>query len=85
VTYQIEQFKEQTGLCDPRVKYIKKGKLHPIQATKGLGGSRGLALLFQDLGAWWGWVVSTTPWPLSTPGKDPVPIIQEAGWAPGPV
>ena len=21
----------------------------------------------------------------STPGKDPVPIIQEAGWAPGPV
>jgi hypothetical protein len=25
------------------------------------------------------------PWPLSTPGKDPVPIVQEAGWAPGPV
>ena len=23
--------------------------------------------------------------PLSTPGKDPVPIVQEAGWAPGPV
>jgi hypothetical protein len=22
---------------------------------------------------------------LSTPGKDPVPIVQEAGWAPGPV
>ena len=21
----------------------------------------------------------------STPGKDPVPILQEAGWAPGPV
>ena len=21
----------------------------------------------------------------STPGKDPVPIVQEAGWAPGPV
>ena len=20
-----------------------------------------------------------------TPGKDPVPIVQEAGWAPGPV
>jgi len=21
----------------------------------------------------------------STPGKDPVPIVQEAGWAPGPI
>jgi hypothetical protein len=29
-------------------------------------------------------VVSTTPRPL-TPGKDPVLIVQEAGWAPGPV
>jgi hypothetical protein len=29
--------------------------------------------------------VSVTPRPLSTPGKDPVPIVQEAGWAPGPV
>jgi hypothetical protein len=25
------------------------------------------------------------PWPHSTPGKDPVPMVQEAGWAPGPV
>jgi hypothetical protein len=25
------------------------------------------------------------PRPLSTPGKDPVPIVQEAGWASGPV
>jgi hypothetical protein len=25
------------------------------------------------------------PRPLSTPGKDPGPIVQEAGWAPGPV
>jgi hypothetical protein len=24
-------------------------------------------------------------WPLFTPGKDPVPIVQEAGWAPGMV
>ena len=23
------------------------------------------------------------PWPLFTPGKDPVPIVQEAEWAPG--
>ena len=26
-----------------------------------------------------------TPRPLLTLGKDPVPIVQEAGWAPGPV
>ena len=30
-------------------------------------------------------MVSVTPRPLFTPGKDPVPILQEAGWAPGPV
>jgi len=32
-----------------------------------------------------GWVVSSTPRPHFTPGKDPVPIVQEAGWAPGPL
>jgi len=32
-----------------------------------------------------GWGVSVTPRPLFTPGKDPVPIVQEAGWAPGTV
>jgi len=30
-------------------------------------------------------VVSSKPWPHFTPGKDPVTILQEAGWAPGPV
>jgi len=30
-------------------------------------------------------VVSSTPRPHLTTGKDPVPILQEAGWAPGPV
>jgi hypothetical protein len=32
-----------------------------------------------------GWGVSVTHRSLSTPGKDPVTIAQEAGWAPGPV
>ena len=32
-----------------------------------------------------GWVVSSTPRPHFTPGKDPVPTVQEPGWAPGPV
>jgi len=30
-------------------------------------------------------VVRKTPRPHFTPGKDPVPILQEAGWVPGPV
>ena len=30
-------------------------------------------------------MVSSTPRPHFTPGKDPVPIVQEAGWAPEPV
>jgi len=30
-------------------------------------------------------VVSSTSRPHFSPGKDPVPILQEAGWAPGPV
>ena len=46
---------------------------------------RGIALLFQDHGTRRGWVVSSTPRPYLTPGKDPVPIVQEAGWASGPV
>ena len=29
-------------------------------------------------------MVSSTPRPHFIPGKDPVPILQEAGWAPGP-
>ena len=48
-------------------------------------GSRGIALPYHDHGTGRGWGVSVTPRPLLTPGKDPVPIVQEAGWAPGPV
>jgi hypothetical protein len=32
-----------------------------------------------------GWVVSVTPRLQLTPGKEPVPIVHEAGWASGPV
>ena len=49
-------------------------------------GSRGIALPFHDHGTRWGvWGASVTSRPLFTPGKDLVPILQEAGWAPGPV
>jgi hypothetical protein len=42
-------------------------------------GGKGIALLFQDLGATKGGVVSIPPRPLFTPGTDLVPIVQEAG------
>jgi hypothetical protein len=56
-----------------------------LQTTKALWESRGIALLFLDLGTRRGWGVSVTPRPLFTPGKDPGPILEEAGWAPGAV
>ena len=46
---------------------------------------RGITLLFHDRGTRRGLVVSSTPRPHFIPGKDPVPNLQEAGWAPGPV
>jgi hypothetical protein len=46
---------------------------------------RGIAQPFLDRGIRRGWVVNSTPQPHFTPGKDPVPIVQEAGWAPEPV
>ena len=46
---------------------------------------RDIALLFHDRGTRRRWVVSSTPRPHFTPGKGSVPIVQEAGWAPGPV
>jgi len=46
---------------------------------------RGIAVLFHDRGTRRGCVVSRTPRPHFTPRKDPVPILQEAGWAAGSV
>ena len=38
---------------------------------------------FFKLGARCGWVVNATPRPLYPWERDPVPIVQEVGWAPG--
>ena len=46
---------------------------------------RGIALLFHDRGTRRGWMISSTPRPHFTSGKDLVPILQKGGWAPGPV
>jgi hypothetical protein len=48
-------------------------------------GGRGIALPFLDHGTRRGWGVRVTPRPLFTPGKDLVPIVQEARWIPGQV
>jgi len=46
---------------------------------------KGIALLLHDHGTRRGWVVSSTPRPHFTPGREPVLILQEDGWASGPV
>jgi hypothetical protein len=69
--------------CSP-IRYIKvKWPRYRPGVAQRVG--RGIALLFHDLGTRRGWVVNVTPRPYFTPGKDPVPIVQEPGWAPGPV
>ena len=62
--------------------YVKWSRYRPGLAQRV---GRGIALLFHYCGTRRGWVVSNTSRPHFTPRKDPVPIIQEAGWAPGPV
>jgi len=54
---------------------VSKVKFSLEQATKAQRG---------NLGARCGWAVKAKPRPLY-PGKDPVPIVHEAGWAPGPI
>jgi len=71
-----------TYRCDDTQVKVKCSHYSP-----GVGQrvGRGTALLFHDRGTRRGWVVSSTPRPHFTPGKEPVPILREAVWAPGPV
>jgi len=62
--------------------YAKCSRYRPGVAQRV---GRGIALLFHDRGTRRGRMVSSTPRQHFTPGKDPVPILQVAGWAPGPV
>jgi len=74
------------SLCTTRFK--KKGeklKWSRYRPSVAQSVGRGIALLFHDRGTRMEWVVSSMPWLHFTPRKDPVPILQEAGWAPGPV
>ena len=72
---------------DSHLKNIRKVKVKCSRYRPGVAQrvGRGIALLFHDGGTRRGWVVSVTPRPRFTTGKDPVSIVQEAGWAPGPI
>jgi len=58
-------------LCVQLHTYLREGKGEPHPRT--------------DLGARCGWVVKDTPQPLYSSERDLAPIVQEAGWAPGPL
>jgi len=72
-------------LCICKVRCTLVQALRLCTGRTAHRGNRGIALLFLDYGTRKGWGVSVTPRPLFTPGKDPVPIVLEGGWAPGPV
>jgi len=60
--------------------YGLEGECHAAQVE-----SRGIALLILNLVARWRWVVNATPLPLLPQKRAPVPLVQKASWAPGPV
>ena len=78
---EIEDIFESFSLIFIKVK-VKWSRYRPDVAQRV---GRGIALLFHDCGTRRGWVISSTPRPHFTPRKGPVSILQEAGWAPGPV
>jgi hypothetical protein len=84
VTHIISKFLGRMK-CKKMVKCTLVQALRLCTGRTAHRGSRGTALLLHDHGTSRGWGVSVTPRPLFTPGKDPVPIVQEAGCAPGPV
>ena len=60
---------------------VKWSRYRPAVAQRV---GRGIALLFHDRSTRRGWVVSSTPRPHFTPGKDPVPILKEPRSVAGP-
>ena len=62
---------------------VKKVKCSRYRTGVAQRVGRGIALLFHDRGTrrW----LASRPGRNYTPGKDAVPIVQKAGWAPGPV
>jgi len=71
--------------CGSTFLLLKKVKWSCYRPGVAQRVGRGIALLFHDRDTRRGWVVNSTPRPHFTPGKESVPIVQEAGWAPGSV
>jgi len=68
-----------------RENTIHKGKAHPTTCHEGpKGGAEVKLYSFLNLGARWGGLSTPRPGRF-IPRKDPVPIVLEAGWAPGPI
>jgi hypothetical protein len=63
----------------------KVGKAHPITGHQGPRGGLEVYLNSFSTSALEGGGWSAPRPSRFTPGKDPVPIVQEAGWTPGPV
>jgi len=80
--FKKKEFKKSTNVVKSALLYRHWGS---VQAVRPIGGVE--VQLYSSLTSALegGEGVSVTPRPLFTPGKDPVPIVQEAGWAPGPV
>jgi len=85
--FQIQRKTEKTAywevswfaISSPDVK-VKWSRYRP-GVSQMVG--RVIALQFHDRGTRKRWVFSVTPQPNFTTGKDPEPIVQEAGWSPG--
>jgi hypothetical protein len=60
-------------------------KVDPVHAMKALGGRGGIAIFFLTLALKGGEWSASRPCRALPPGKEPpVPVVQEAGWAPEP-
>jgi hypothetical protein len=55
------------------------------QAVKARRKNRIQVYCFFNLGPRWGWMINVTSRPLYPQERDPVSIVQEAGWTPEPV
>jgi hypothetical protein len=84
--YYFKIHRKQCKYINKIYKRVKvKVKLSRFRPGMAQRVGRGMALLFHDRGTRRGWVVRSTPRPHFAPGKYPVPILQEAGWAQGMV
>jgi len=77
--------KQQSGIFHIHIYIYIKVKWSRYRPGVAQRVDRVIALLFHDRGTRSGWVVSSTPRPDFTPGKEPVTTLQEAGWAPEPI